>query len=188
MKEQLRLRAKLKLKQLTKNEKQNLDFKIQRNAFEKIATMNLKNIGLYVPIYHEVRIDYLVNLLIENKYNISFPVWNHNSVDENLMQFVEVSGKNYDEILSKMQPNKHFPKYLQPKIEENKFTVPEVLIIHCVAFNDAKFRLGYGGGYYDRYLATYKNTKTISLAYLIQKVSENFQEKLDIPMDFVICE
>ncbi|MES2071369.1 MAG: 5-formyltetrahydrofolate cyclo-ligase [Pseudomonadota bacterium] len=30
---------------------------------------------------------------------------------------------------------------------------PEVLVIPCVGFNRDKFRLGYGGGYYDRTLA-----------------------------------
>ena len=45
-----------------------------------------------------------------------------------------------------------FMKIKEPKLT-NKILIPEILFIPCLAFDDFGYRLGYGGGYYDRYLA-----------------------------------
>ncbi len=63
----------------------------------------------------------------------------------------------------------------------------EVIIVPLLAFDEKKQRLGYGGGYYDRYL---KNTDAIKIgvAYEIQKTEEHFKEEHDVPMDMIITE
>ena len=42
---------------------------------------------------------------------------------------------------------------------------PQALIIPCVGFNPQRFRLGYGGGFYDRTLASVPRPQTIGIAY-----------------------
>ena len=42
---------------------------------------------------------------------------------------------------------------------------PDCMLIPCVGFNAQNFRLGYGGGFYDRSLALHKDCKTIGIAY-----------------------
>ncbi len=42
---------------------------------------------------------------------------------------------------------------------------PQALIIPCVGFNKQRFRLGYGGGFYDRTLESVPRPHTIGVAY-----------------------
>jgi 5-formyltetrahydrofolate cyclo-ligase len=42
---------------------------------------------------------------------------------------------------------------------------PEVLVVPCVGFDAHGYRLGYGGGYYDRTLAAEQAPRTVGVAY-----------------------
>ncbi len=67
---------------------------------------------------------------------------------------------------------------------------PEVLLIPCVGFNPGKYRLGYGGGYYDRTLAAAPESRplaTIGIAYQCG-LAEFENEPHDAALDFVITE
>ena len=60
-----------------------------------------------------------------------------------------------------------------------------------MAYDEKLYRIGYGGGYYDRYLKKIKKRKkiiTIGLAYSFQKVKKIPINKHDIKLDFVITE
>ena len=60
-----------------------------------------------------------------------------------------------------------------------------------VAYDKNLNRIGYGGGYYDRYIARLKKVKkiiTIGLAYTYQKVSNIPINKYDIKLDYIITE
>ncbi|MEB0140332.1 MULTISPECIES: 5-formyltetrahydrofolate cyclo-ligase [unclassified Undibacterium] len=60
--------------------------------------------------------------------------------------------------------------------------VPEALLIPCVGFNARGFRLGYGGGFYDRTLAQWPQATSLGLAYLC--LQEEFAAgEYDIAMD-----
>ena len=60
-----------------------------------------------------------------------------------------------------------------------------------MAFDKQLNRIGYGGGFYDRYINKVKKSKkiiTIGLAYSFQKVKEIKIKDYDIKLDFVITE
>ena len=67
----------------------------------------------------------------------------------------------------------------------NKKDYPEIILVPLVAFDKDLNRLGYGGGYYDRYLVKNNNKKIlkIGLALSFQKVKKvptnNYDQKLD---------
>jgi 5-formyltetrahydrofolate cyclo-ligase len=63
-----------------------------------------------------------------------------------------------------------------------------LFIIPLVAFDIHGFRVGQGGGYYDRHLKDYPNAQKIGLAFELQKVDEIPAENHDVKLDSVITE
>ena len=61
-------------------------------------------------------------------------------------------------------------KYGIPEPISKKVVIPEILLIPLLAFDDDLNRLGYGGGYYDRYIEKFKKIKflKIGIAYSFQ--------------------
>ena len=69
--------------------------------------------------------------------------------------------------------------------------VPDLIFVPLVGYDSKLYRLGYGGGFYDRYLSKIDNIKQtvkIGLAFSYQKVKKIPIEKNDIKLDFVITE
>ncbi|MEC1522972.1 5-formyltetrahydrofolate cyclo-ligase [Neobacillus niacini] len=77
---------------------------------------------------------------------------------------------------------------LEPIIEQTIEVKPEdieLLFVPGLAYTRQGYRLGFGGGYYDRYLTKY-NEKTISLAFNLQVIPQFPIEKHDIPVSKII--
>lgn len=77
----------------------------------------------------------------------------------------------------------------QPKYEEASFIQPEdldVIIIPGIAFDRGGRRIGFGCGYYDRFLKRAKKAKKIALAYDFQIVEKIPSEPHDVPMDMIV--
>jgi len=64
----------------------------------------------------------------------------------------------------------------------------EVVIVPMLAFDAAGNRLGYGAGYYDRFLARHPDLLTIGLAFSCQEVASLPAEENDICMDWIVTE
>lgn len=64
---------------------------------------------------------------------------------------------------------------------------PATLLVPCLGFNPTRFRLGYGGGYYDRTLAVLPRPVTLGLAYACQS-AEFASASHDIALDAILTE
>lgn len=65
----------------------------------------------------------------------------------------------------------------------------DVVIVPGVAFDRKGGRLGYGGGYYDRFLPQLRpNALKIGIAYQLQMVEQLPMETHDIPLDLIVTE
>lgn len=67
--------------------------------------------------------------------------------------------------------------------------VPDVLLVPLVGFDEAAYRLGYGGGYYDRTLAKLaRKPFAIGLGYELARLETIYPQPHDIPMDVIVTE
>ena len=64
---------------------------------------------------------------------------------------------------------------------------PAALLVPCLGFNEQRFRLGYGGGYYDRTLAQLPRPRTVGIAYACLAASFPNGE-YDIALDHIMTE
>ena len=69
--------------------------------------------------------------------------------------------------------------------------LPDVLLVPMLAFDRAGFRLGYGGGFYDRTVERLRQLKpvvAIGIAYAAQEVAAVPRGRYDQPLDWIMTE
>lgn len=80
---------------------------------------------------------------------------------------------------------------LTPKKEYIREISPEeidVVLVPGLIFREDGFRIGYGGGYYDRFLRDAKSVVKIGLCYEMQIYEDIPVDIYDIPVDYIITE
>ena len=140
--------------------------------------LSYQSIAIYYPFDNEASPLEIMNYLHSKNKEVLLPVIEN---DSKTLSFAK-----YD-IQSELLEN-HFGIF-EPK--DKKFVDIEdidIALIPCVAFNDKLFRLGMGGGFYDRTFSKKLSTILIGVAYSFQYVNELFQEKHDVKMDYVITQ
>ena len=63
-----------------------------------------------------------------------------------------------------------------------------LLLLPGVAYTNKGDRLGYGGGYYDRYLKKHDSIPNAMLAYSLQQTETLPVDEMDVPADMIITE
>ena len=165
-------------KKIIKKRKENYNNKISINLskFLRLLQKN-KIIGGYYPYNYEIDTLEILKLLEKKKYKISLPKINK----KNVMNFYAWSFTN------PLSVN----KFGIPEPISKKKIYPDILMIPLVAFDVNLNRLGYGGGYYDRYLSKISKKKKIikiGIAYSFQKIQKIPINNYDIKLDCIITE
>ena len=160
-------------------------FEIDNKFFSpliKSIKKNFKKKSILIALYYPSNFELNVLKIFELKYfldqTILLPVTEKN----NLMNFYQW---NKNDVLTVNEFG-----ILEPIKTEAK--IPNVIIVPMLAFDKDKFRLGYGKGYYDRYLNKYikqhKDTMTVGVAFSFQKHNKLPINKNDIKLDFILTE
>ena len=102
-------------------------------------------------------------------------------------------GKKYDMNFFVWSTNDplNINKYGIPEPITNKIVYPDILLVPLVAYDEDRNRIGYGGGFYDRYIKKIKKIKkvlTIGISFSYQKIKKIPIDKNDIKLDFIITE
>ena len=80
-------------------------------------------------------------------------------------------------------------KFGIPEPTSEKKIYPDILLVPLVAFDKDLNRIGYGGGFYDRYIQKIKKIKkivTIGFAFSFQKVKKIPSNNYDMKLDFIL--
>jgi 5-formyltetrahydrofolate cyclo-ligase len=74
-----------------------------------------------------------------------------------------------------------------PIPRDRQVTAPKLLLVPLVGFDGNHYRLGYGGGYYDRTLAAASpRPRCIGVGYANSQIESIFPQPHDIPMDEIV--
>ena len=136
-----------------------------------------KIVGGYYTVNFEINILEFLEKLEAKGMQLSLPVVKKS----NEMDFYGWSTKN----LLKLN------KYGIPEPEQIKKVFPDIILVPLVAFDSRLYRIGYGGGYYDRYidkLSNKKNLLKIGIAHSCQKINRVPTNKYDKKLDIIITE
>tara|TARA_B100000963_G_scaffold34683_1_gene25761 strand:- start:1736 stop:2287 length:552 start_codon:yes stop_codon:yes gene_type:complete len=135
-------------------------------------------IALYYPSNYELNVLKLLEFKNVLSQEILLPVIDNN----NIMNFF--SWKRNDILFVNkfgvLEPSKTHAK------------VPDIMLVPMLAFDKKKYRLGYGKGFYDRYLnkhlKKFKNILTVGVAFSFQRHNKLPINQNDVKLDYIITE
>lgn len=136
---------------------------------------NAKVIYFYMDFKNEV----MTKLMIENAFmmdkKVALP-----KIDGDEMNFY------YTESLGELK--KGYFGILEPDMKNPAEDKNALMIVPGVAFDESGFRLGFGKGYYDKFLSKHMEFTKMAVAFELQIVNAIPYEKHDITMDKILTE
>ena len=138
------------------------------------AYKNAKTIYGYLPYNQEVRTVPMLEQALKDGKKVAVP-----KVYGDEMKFL------YLDDLSKV--SKGYAGIPEPIADEPVADDETALVLMPgLAFDPQGHRIGYGGGFYDKFLAAEPNHPTLALCYEFQMLPELHTEEHDIPVDTVL--
>lgn len=180
-KAELRLYGRALRKSLDRSERSKKSETVCARLLEIIEHRAAKNVFAYLAAGSELCLSGLIESLENcgNKYRIAFPGAMENGEMKALKPFaasdVELSAHGIS----------------APSEERSVIIKPEeldIILVPLLLFDEDKYRLGQGGGYYDRYLPKAGNALKIGVAFELQRYEKVPREPHDVPMDMIVTE
>ena len=179
------MQQKIQLRKKYLNLRKNKYFNIDKSFFLPLINMirhkfkkKIIKVALYSPSNFELNVLKILDHRNFLNQEILLPVTDKN----NLMNFFSWK-KNEVLYVGKfgiLEPIKSIPK------------IPDLILVPILAFDRKKYRLGYGKGFYDRYLNRYlkkfKNIFTAGIAFSFQRHDNLPVSQKDVKLDYIITE
>jgi len=146
--------------------------------FKIILKKKRSKIALYYPAISEVNVLKIMELKLLKKFKILLPV-----IKGQQIKFCEWSK------IDVMKVNKF--GILEPALY-SKYMCPDIILVPLLAYDEKKNRLGYGKGYYDRFLNNLLkkngNITTVGVAFSFQKHQKIPTSFRDIKLNNILTE
>ena len=140
----------------------------------------INNIASFISIRSEISTNLLNEKIIELNKTLALPVIKNNS-EELIFKKANLYG---DFKLGKFN--------IPEPLNENQELFPQLFFVPCLGFDLKGYRLGYGGGFYDKTFAKLKKLKfkfyAVGFAFDDQKHIKIPKESFDYKLDFVLTE
>ena len=143
-----------------------------------LSNINSDYVASYIDYNFELSTNSLNRYLIEKNINICLPKINSQTKEINFFEFSSETN---------LIKNKY--NILEPEVT-NEIIFPKLVLVPLLAFNESGFRLGYGGGFYDKYFSSQEEKEIIKvgLGFSFQKVNEIPIENHDQKLDWILTE
>ena len=173
-KKELRRAIREKKRAMTEDEIENRSAKLAQLLYASDAYRNAQTIYGYLPYNQEVRTVPMLEQALRDGKRVAVP-----KVFGDEMKFL------YLEDLT--QVTKGYAGIPEPIADEPEAQDRTALVLMPgLAFDPQGHRIGYGGGFYDKFLAAEPNHPTLALCYDFQLLPELETEEHDIPVDTVL--
>lgn len=176
-KKQIRSEILKKRRALSREKQEQMARSCTKRLIEQEAFQTARTVLIYMSYNGEMMTDYIIDEARRQGKIVAAP-----TVLEKEMEFFTFSSKK-ELVLDKHGILEPIPNE-QTKIKEEK----ALIIMPGVAFDEKKNRVGYGGGFYDRYLEKHQNLKKIAIAYEFQIVDFVPTDEFDKRPDCIITE
>lgn len=165
-----------KLNSISREERSIIEKKIQNNLFKSKVWNQADSVGITMSSSSEWDTKEIIKRAWkENKY-VYIPKITTQMAFQQLKNFDELHKGKYDLLEIRHE---------RRKVDKSKI---DLLIVPGIAFNLEGYRLGFGKGYYDRYLNDF-NKQSVSLLFEeIQLLKELPVENHDLPVDLIITD
>ncbi|WP_188206163.1 5-formyltetrahydrofolate cyclo-ligase [Alkalibacillus aidingensis] len=177
-KQTFRVLSKRLLTNINQNYKQTAIHDISKHLFNSNLWLKANTIAVTIPRKIELDTFPLIEQAWKEGKNVVIPKCYPNN--DHQMKFYSFTNRHELE-------NVYLDLY-EPKEERHKLVYKEdidLIIVPGLLFDHQGYRIGYGGGYYDRYLANFNQAK-ISIAMEEQIVKNLPFDHYDIPVDYII--
>ncbi len=153
--------------------------RLAAHAFPVACTADTKCVSGFFPYQSEIDTQVILGKLAGEGWTTCLPI---------------VTGKAEPLIFRRWLPGEPLGEGtwgISVPAELSPLVVPDVLLVPMLAFDREGFRLGYGGGFYDRTLEKLRKQKrvvAIGVAYAAQEVDAVARDAHDQPLDYVMTE
>lgn len=174
-KSELRSTLLAKRQTLAADAKKTMDERIGERLLAWLPTTDVTLVGVYWPMRGEPDLDATFAVLHDSGTQLALPVVV--SKDDPLKFIAWMPG----------EPMKADRYGVMTPAARHREVFPQLLVIPCVGFNRHCFRLGYGGGFYDRTVALKPRPKTVGVTYSFSEVVFA-PDTYDIALDVLLTE
>ena len=168
-KQMLSMRAKL-----SKPFKQKYDEWICDALWTIIKRYDFKTVHCYLPMGQEINITPLIEKMLIENVTVITP----KTLPKRKLQNLVLN--SLDELEKGVFGTSH------PSNAKEFQGQYDLIIVPGLSFDELNYRLGYGGGYYDGFMADYPNARKIGIFYPFQKSEKVPVESHDLKLDEVL--
>ena len=165
---------------LTPEERTRLSQHIVDSTANWIRREGFDAVMLYLNMRSEVETLGLLEALLDSGKQVCAPVVETEQLELTPRRIQNLETELVRHSYGMLEPNAACPIFPTEHLQ--------LIVVPGIAFDRKGYRLGYGKGFYDRFLVKCPHAVAIGLAYRLQLVADTFPQAWDIPVQHIFTE